>query len=309
MVRPDTVKRVLATAEQLGYRVNPFARGLKDQRSMTIGMLLPDLANPLFPPIVRGIEDGLRSAGYALILANTDRDQAREQDLVEVLLQRRVDALLLATAEREYPLLQRLVDQDVPVVLVNRTVDQPSVSMVSSDDRQGVGLAVQHLFDLGHRRIAHVGGSLSVSTGFLRYQHFMAWMLTLGLPVDPDLVVLAGWFTKDLGAKACDELLDRTRDFTAIVAANDLLALGCVRALRAHGLTVPDDVSVVGYNGSRFCDDFNPPMTSVHVPKYVIGTRVAELAVQAIESPDSAPVSVLVPTTLQVRESTGRPRQ
>jgi LacI family transcriptional regulator len=309
MVRPVTVRRVLATAEMLGYRVNPFARGLKDQRSMTIGMVLPDLANPLFPPIVRGIEDGLRKAGYALILANTDRDQAREQELVDVFLQRRVDALVLATAERDYPLLEQLIEQNIPVVLVNRTIDQPLVSMVSSDDRQGVGLAVQHLAELGHRRIAHVGGSLSVSTGFLRYQHFMAWMYTLGLPVDPELIVLADWFTKDLGAKACDQLLDRTRDFTAIVAANDLLALGCVRALRARGLAVPDDVSVVGYNGSRYCDDFNPPMTSVHVPKYVIGTRVAELVIKAVEEPGSPPVNMLVPTTLQVRESTCPPRQ
>ena len=210
MVRPDTLARVRATAEILGYRANPFARGLKNQRSMTIGMLLPDLANPLFPPIVRGIEDGLRTDGYVLILANTDRDQARERSLVDALMARRIDGLVLATAERTYPLLDELAAARIPVVLVNRTVDAPAVPTVTSDVHQGVGLAVKHLVELGHRRIAHVGGPRSVSTGFSRYQYFLAWMQSLGLDVDNDLVVFADWFTKDLGARACDELLAQT---------------------------------------------------------------------------------------------------
>lgn len=308
MVRPDTVRRVLATVEQLGYRANPFARGLKGQRSMTVGMMLPDLGNPIFPPIVWGIEDGLRANGSVLILANTDRDPAREQTLIEALVQRRVDGLILATAEREYPLLKTLLDTELPVVLVNRTVDDSPVSMVTSDDHRGMGLAIKHLVELGHRRIAHVGGAQTASTGFLRYQYFLAWMQSLGLSVDPDLVVTADWFTKDLGAQACERLLDRTQDFTAIVAGNDLIALGCYRALRARGLSVPDDVSVVGYNGSRWCDEFNPPLTSVHVPKYEIGTRAAELMIDAIESPDPQPISLLLPTSLQIRESTAPPR-
>ena len=304
MVRPETVKRVLATAERLGYRANPFARGLKDQRSMTVGMLLPDLANPLFPPIVRGIEDGLRLQGYALILANTDRDTAREKHLVEVLMQRRVDALVLATAERSYPVLDDLLKTGIPIILVNRTIDEPTVSMVAADDHQGIGHAVRHLAELGHRRIAYVGGSLTVSTGFFRYQHFMAWMHGLGLQADPELMAFADWFTKDYGMKACNEILDRTADFTAIVAGNDLVALGCYAALQARGLRIPEDISVVGYNGSRFCDDFCPPLTSVHVPKYDIGLRAAELVIAAIQSPGAPPASVLLPTTLQVRRST-----
>lgn len=308
MVRPETVRRVLATAEALGYRANPFARGLKDQRSMTVGMLLPDLGNPIFPPIVRGIEDELRRHGYVVILANTDREAARERALIDVLLQRRVDGLVLATAERRYPLLDELVAAKVPIVLVNRTVDVPTVPVVSSDDHQGIGLAVRHLAELGHRRIAHVGGASAVSTGFARYQHFLAWMQSLGLQVDKELVVFAEWFTKDLGVKACSALLDRTTDFTAIVAGNDLLALGCYAALRERGLRVPDDVSVVGYNGSRRNDDLNPPLTSVHIPKYDIGSRAAALLMEAIEHPGALPANVLLPTTLQVRESTAPPR-
>jgi LacI family transcriptional regulator len=306
-VRPETARRVLATADALGYRANPFARGLKDQRSMTIGMLVPDLGNPLFPPIARGIEDGLRDYGYAMILGNTDQDPAREENLLEVFRERRVDGLVLATALRSYPLLDRLVESDVPVVLVNRTVDEGRLSMVSGDDHQGIGLAVRHLVELGHERIAFVGGALSASTGFNRYQYFLAWMQSLGREPDQDLIVFAPWFTKDDGAEATEELIGRGKEFTAIVAASDMIALGCYRALRAAGRSVPEDVSVVGYNGSRWCDEFNPPLTSIHVPKYDIGRQTARLLLAMLESPGASPANVLLPTTLQVRESTAPP--
>lgn len=306
LVRPDTLARVLATAEELGYRVNPIARGLRDQRTMTIGMILPDLANPLFPPIVRGIEDGLREAGYVLVLANTDRDSERERNLIDTLLSRQVDGLILATAERDYPLLDEISER-VPTVLVNRTTDDFLVSSVTSDDHQGMGQAVRHLVELGHTRIAHVGGTQRASTGAHRYQHYLAWMLSEGLQVDPNLVVFTDWFTQDLGTTACLTLLDRGVDFTAIIAGNDLIALGCYAALRSRGLRVPEDVSVVGYNGIRFCDEFSPPLTSVHAPKYDIGLRAASLILEAIEKPDAPAVAVRVPTTLQVRASTAPP--
>lgn len=306
LVRPDTLARVLATAEELGYRVNPIARGLRDQRTMTIGMILPDLANPLFPPIVRGIEDGLREAGYVLVLANTDRDRERERNLIEALLSRQVDGLILATAEREYPLLDELSER-VPTVLVNRTTDDFIVSSVTSDDHQGMGQAVRHLVELGHTRIAHVGGTQRASTGAHRYQHYLAWMHSEGLAVDQNLVVFTDWFTQDLGTNACLELLDRGVDFTAIIAGNDLIALGCYKALRSRGLRVPEDVSVVGYNGIRFCDEFSPPLTSIHAPKYDIGLRAAALMLEAIGKPETPSVAVRVPTTLQIRASTAPP--
>lgn len=303
-VRPETVKRILATADALGYRANPFARGLKDQRSMTMGMLVPDLGNPLFPPIVRGIEDGLRERGYAMILANTDNDIEREAQLLDVFRQRRVDGLVLATALRTYPLLDTVLEARVPVVLVNRTMDESRLSMVSGDDRQGVGLAVKHLVELGHRKIAFVGAALAASTGFDRHQYFRAWMQSLGVAVDDDLVVFAPWFTKDDGARATNELIGRGKPFTAIVASSDMIALGCYRALREHGLSVPGDVSVIGYNGSRWCDEFNPPLTSIHVPKYDVGRQTARLLLTVLDGVDTSPASVLLPTTLQRREST-----
>jgi LacI family transcriptional regulator len=228
----------------------------------------------------------------------------REEHLIDVFMQRRVDGLVTATARRKYPFLDTLANSDIPVVLVNRTVDDSPVSMVAGDDHQGIGLAVKHLVELGHRRIAFVGAAMEVSTGFNRYQYFLAWMATHGLTADPQLIVFALRFTKDCGAQATVELLDRDVEFTAIVAASDMIALGCYRALRAKGLKVPDDVSVVGYNGSRWCDEFNPPMTSIRVPKYDIGQETARLMLNLLENPDAKPSRVLLPTSLQIREST-----
>ncbi|HUW78417.1 MAG TPA: LacI family DNA-binding transcriptional regulator [Candidatus Nanopelagicaceae bacterium] len=303
LVRADTVERVLAVAAELGYRVNPVAKGLREQRTMTVGMILPDLSNPLFPPIVRGIEDGLREAGYALILANTDRNPAREQDLLGVLLARQVDGLILATAELDYPLLDEIVDL-LPVVLVNRTTEEFVVSSVAADDHQGIGQALRHLVDLGHTRIAHVAGSLNFSTGSRRYQEYLGWMQRFGLKVDSSLVVFSKGLTQAQGEEACQELLSRDTKATAILAGSDLIALGCYDALRSKGLRIPEDVSVVGYNGIRFCNAFSPPLTSVHIPKYDIGLRAAALILEGINKPGSPAGAVLLPTTLQVRSST-----
>lgn len=307
LVSDDTVARVLAAARDLGYQPNALARGLKVNRTMTIGMLVPDLTNPLFPPIVRGIEDRCNEDGYTLLLANTDNDEAKERSILEVMARRRVDGLIIATAHREYPLLSDVLRSDYPVVLVNRTADEPPLPSVSGDDHAGIGMAVRHLVGLGHRRIAHLAGTQTVSTGMIRHQSFLSWMESSGLEVDPDLVVWCTWFTQRAGAEAFEELLDRGAEVTAVVAANDLVALGCYDVAEQRGLRIPEDVSVVGYNDIPFTDKFNPPLTSVRIPHYRIGVRAAELMLEAIEGPTGDGVSVRLAPELIVRSSTGPP--
>ncbi|MGH3666268.1 MAG: LacI family DNA-binding transcriptional regulator, partial [Egibacteraceae bacterium] len=202
LVNPTTVNRVLDVAEQLGYQPNSLARGLKMNRTFTIGMLIPDLTNPLFPPIVRGIEDGLVDAGYTLVLANTDNDADKERTIMEVMSRRRLDGLILATARRDYPLLDAVLASEMPVVLINRTADYPPVPSVTGDDHAGIGMAVKHLVSLGHTRIAHVAGTQSVTTGLARYQSFVSWLQSAGLAIDSDRIVFADWFQEGPGAEA-----------------------------------------------------------------------------------------------------------
>src|SRR5438067_733058 len=181
MVRPETVDRVRRAAAELGYRVNRMARGLKTSRSFTIGMLIPDITNPFFPPIVRGAEDGLGEEGYTLVLANTDNDQEKEHRHLVRMLERQVDGLLLAMARRRDPLVEELLPGPTPVVLVNRTIDRGGVSAVIPDDQAGMTLAVKHLYRLGHRRLAHLAGPSDTSTGARRAAGFSAAASLLGL--------------------------------------------------------------------------------------------------------------------------------
>jgi LacI family transcriptional regulator len=306
LVNSETVDRVLRAARELGYRPNSLARGLKTNRTHTIGMLLPDLTNPLFPPIVRGIEDTLGSADYTLILANTDNHDDRERQTVAKMLDRRVDGLILATAHRTAPVVDEVIASGMPVVLVNRTVDNPMVPAVTGDDHAGIGLAIRHLAGLGHTRIAHVGGPQNLSTGLTRYQSFLAWMKIVGLEADPSLVVFAEWFHEDPGAKALRRLLDERDDFTAVVAANDLIAIGCYDVLKDSGRTVGVDVSVVGYNDMPFADKLHPPLTTIRIPHYQIGVKAADVMLEILEKPDGfSPVSIRLAPSLVVRRSTG----
>ncbi|MPZ74729.1 MAG: substrate-binding domain-containing protein [Nitriliruptorales bacterium] len=308
LVNPATVRRILKAAEALGYEPNSLARSLKTNRTMTVGMLIPDLTNPVFPPIVRGIEDALADEGYTLVLANTDGEPAKERRIVGAMRGRQVDGLLLATALREYPLLDDLAAAGLPVVLVNRTSEHPTVPSVTPDDHAGMGMAVRHLVSLGHTRIAHVAGPQLMTTGLTRYNSFLSWMRVAGIEPDPQLVVFADSFKEQAGAAACEELLGRGADFTAIVAANDLLALGCYDALHAQQLAVPENVSVVGHNDIPFADNFGPPLTTVRIPHYEIGVKAAQLMLEALRSRSASLVAVHLTPSFVLRASTAAPR-
>jgi LacI family transcriptional regulator len=305
LVSPDTAQRVIAAAEELGYRPNPIARGLKTNRSYTVGVLVPDLTNPLFPPIVRGIEDRLGGAGYTSLIASTDNDPVRERLDVTALRARHVDGFISATARRDDEIVREMLAAGEPVVLVNGATPGGAAPSVTTDDRTGARLAVDHLVALGHREIAHLGGPQTLATGHRRLEAFVAAMRAAGIEPDPRLIRCGATFSEEEGAWACRELLEDGLRFTAIVAGNDLMALGCYDVLRERGLRCPEDVSVVGCNDIRFADRFDPPLTTVRLPHHEVGATAAELLLERLEDPDAAPRHVLVEPDLVVRASTG----
>jgi LacI family transcriptional regulator len=308
LVSDVTARRVLDAAKTLSYQPNPMARSLKTQRSHTVGVLIPDLNNPLFPPIVRGLEDRLAGDGYVVLLGNTDGDDQRERLVFERMRARRVDGFVLATAHRRHPLLTEAGRAELPIVLVNRVVEDHTFPSVSVDDGMGIRRVVSHLSQLGHRCIAHLAGPQDISTGFGRYRGFVAGMETCGLEISADGVVFAEAFSQAEGLRGCRALLASRDRPTAIVAANDLLALGCYQALDEAGLVCPDDVSVVGFNDMPFIDRLRPPLTSVRFPHYQVGTEAAQLVLERIKD-RAAPVKVLfLAPELIVRGSTGSPR-
>jgi LacI family transcriptional regulator len=306
-VNVETARRVLRAAESLGYQPNPIARSLKTSKSSTIGLVLPDLTNPLFPPIVRGIEDVLRAAGYSAFIVNTDNDEDRERALVTSLRSRQVEGLIVATARLEHPLLDQLRQQGVKMVLVNRRARDVDVPCVAPDDATGVALAVRHLAELGHHRILHLAGPQTTSTGVVRARAFEAALRERGLQPHPELLVPCAYWSEADGADGLRKAIESGAEFTAVVAGNDLIALGCYDVFAERGIRCPDEVSVVGFNDMPFLDKLQPPLTTVRIPHHQIGVEAARMLLEAIDEPDRPSRSVLLPLSLVVRGSTAAP--
>jgi LacI family transcriptional regulator len=306
LVNDETAQRVLEAAATLGYRPNPIARGLKTNRSYTVGVLVPDLMNPLFPPIVRGIQDKLEQAGYTPLIANTDNDRERERNDFEAMRARQVDGVITATARLDHGVLDEMAAAGLPIVLVNRRVDDGLLPSATADDHEGARLAVAHLAALGHTRIALLGGPQELSTGRLRREGFLDGMAEAGLEVDPELVRFGAAFTEPEGARLCRELM--TRYPTAIVAGNDLMALGSYDVFLELGLHCPSDISVIGFNDMPFSERFDPPLSTIRIPQYEIGAAAAGLLLEQLGQGETDVRHVVLEPELVVRASTGPPR-
>ncbi|HVC13660.1 MAG TPA: LacI family DNA-binding transcriptional regulator [Acidimicrobiales bacterium] len=310
LVRPETVERVLAAANQLGYKPNLLARSFKTRRTNSVGIVLPDINNPLFPPMVRGLEDRLFQNGYVALLANTENNPDRQRRIFEGMADRRVDGLVLATAHRHDLSVAELAETGIPIVLLNRVVEGGRFSSVSVDDAEGIRLVVGHLRGLGHERVGHVAGPQSMSTGHARYQGFLASMEETGLPVDPRCVVFADAFSIAEGERCAKELLASRSDRpSAIIAGNDMLALGCYSALERAGLACPSDVSIVGFNDMPFIDRLSPPLTTVRIPHYELGVHAAELLLWRLRDPETPVQTVHLAPHLVERGSTASARR
>jgi LacI family transcriptional regulator len=307
LVNEETAERVLRAAEELGYRPNPIARGLKTNRSYTIGVLIPDITNPLFPPILRGIEDRLGEAGYTSLIVNTDNDPDRERSHIEAMRARQVDGFISATARLDRQLLAEAAAAGKPLVLVNRSLEDGSAPAVTVDDAFGIRLAVEHVAGLGHKRVGHVSGPQNLSTGHRRYLGFVEAMTDAGLEVQSKYVRFSNSVTEAEGARVCGELLDAAPELTAIVAANDLLALGCYDMLEERGVRCPEDISIVGFNDMPFVDRLRPPLTTVRVPQREIGTVAADLMLQRLSDEVDGASQILLEPTLVLRGSTAPP--
>jgi LacI family transcriptional regulator len=308
-VAAATVRRVRDAADALGYRPDPTARSLRTRRSGFVGVVVPDLTNPVIPPIVRGIEEVLWTAGLACLLADTDNDVERETAVLDELRARRCEGLIVASATRTSPTLGQLARGDLPTVLVTRDIDAGTLPLVVADDAAGVRAVVAHLAGLGHERIAHVTGPLSLSTTVRRLRAFLAAASGFPRLAEPP-VVHGEAFTIAAGTRAAAALLRAHAGITAIVAGNDMIALGCYAALADAGLRCPDDVSVTGHNDMPLVGQVQPPLTTVAIPQYEIGAAAARMLLARLAGggEGAPPPRLELPTRLVVRGSTGPPR-
>jgi LacI family transcriptional regulator len=302
-IAEPTASRVRAAARALGYAPDPTARSLRTRRSGVVGVVVPDLTNPVLPPMVRGIEETLWPAGLACLVADTDNEPDREAVVIRELEARRCEGLIVASATRTSATVSALAAGDVATVLVTRDVDGAGLPLVAGDDAGGVTAAAGHLLGLGHERIAYLAGPRELSTTATRLRAVRA-----AVPRERLVVAHAAAYTVDAGRRAAARLLARHGDVTAILAGNDMVAVGVYEALAAAGLRCPDDVSVAGHNDMPLVDKLAPPLTTVAIPRREIGVAAAELLLERIAGTAGAERRLL-PTRLVVRGSTGPPRR
>jgi LacI family transcriptional regulator len=308
-VSRETSRRVARVAQQLGYVPNPLARGLRTARSYIVGMVVPDVTNPLFAPIVRGAEQVLSEAGYTLVLTDTNNDAATERRQIEQLRARGMDGFIVATARWEDPILDELADFGIPAVLVNRRSASARLPYVGGDERTGVQLAVDHLVELGHRRIAYLAGPQDTSTGRERSGAFTQAIRSHALPTGRQQIRVCTAYSESAGAEAARRLLGSASDVTAVLAGNDLIALGVLAVLADAGIRCPDEMSVIGFNDLPMVDKLTPPLTTVRLPLAEIGAVSARILLAVIDGavPDGQVGQSLLGVQLAIRGTTAPP--
>ena len=306
-ISPKVVRQVEKAAQKLGYMPNIAASALRRNRSYAVGVLVPDITNPVFPPILRGVQDIAEPEGYTVIISNTDDAPVKEQSAFRMMQGRAIEGMIIATARLDDPTVEECIRIGIPFVLVNRTVGQSGVNAVVVDEDFGVRAALDHLRELGHTRIAHIAGPDDTSTGASRRQSFEAYMKLHDL--DASMIEPTGKFTVSEGQAACEALLARGQSFTAIIAGNDLIALGCIDALQAAGLRVPEDVSVVGGNDIPMLSRMVPALTTIRIPKYEMGSQATTILFDSINGKEREPLVIRLQPELVVRDSTGPAKQ
>ena len=301
-ISKEVLELVEETARRLGYQPNRAASALRTGRTHTIGVLLPDITNPVFPPILQGIEAAAAARGYFVFVANVG-DPKLAQPILARMKAQQIDGLVMAIALREDPLIDFVRDSGMHAVMVNRADESGRLPAAVSDDRLAMKLAVDHLVALGHRRIAHLAGPQTVPTGVGRRQGVEQALRDHRLP--PPRIVECDSYSREAGQQAMRALLEGEGERPeAVVCCNDLVALGAYDVLRAAGLRIPQDISITGHNDMPLVDMVDPPLTTIRLPHRELGWRAAQLLFDGLDGRQMSAATVVLRPELVVRNST-----
>lgn len=308
LVRPATAERVRRVIEQYKFVPNGSAAALKSSKSGTYGLIIPDITNPFFSEFIRALQGSLALRNRDLLMASLDHHASGMHEWIRRMMVRRVDGIALLAAEIESEPIEALLHNRVPLVTMDRRQAGPGLSDIAIRNVNGMNQAVEHLRALGHRRIAYIGGSSGPTISDHRRSAFVKAITRVGLTVDPKFLRVGNYRTSG-GEAAMMELLDMKVRPTAIVTANDLTAIGALRVLHKHGILVPQEISVVGFDDIELSDVIHPPLTSICVPR----RQLADMFVTALEEftkdPGAMGKRYILNTSLVARESTGPARK
>lgn len=306
-VSEETRARVMEAMRELNYIPNRLARSLrsKDMRTNTIGLLIPDSANPFFAEVSRGVEDACFEKGYNVILGNSDNDQTKEIEYLDVLLSKQVDGIILVSAGSQDDTLEFVNERGATVVAVDRAFDEAirdSVDSVLVDNEGGGYEATRYLLDLGHVRIGCISGPSLLRPSAGRVHGYVQALAEAGVESDPSLII-PGDFRPQSGYEITQQLLELDSPPSAIFACNDMMAMGALYATHEAGLRTPEDVSVVGFDDIELASFTVPRLTTIAQPSHEMGFLAVELLTQRFSSPSSPRRHEVLPTSIVIRDS------
>lgn len=301
LVSEEARQRVLAAAQEMGYHPNALAGSLRTRRTHTIALVIPDITNPFFPEIARGAQKAADARGYSVLLGNTDWTERRERDFLSVASRYRVDGILINPARISARALKQV---GCPVVVLGNREPYREFDIVGSDTRAALYLAVDHLLDVGRRRIMLIGGPADNPATEKRVAAYRAALAARAIPEPADAIVYTEFSTAG-GYEAVQRILPRSASPIALICSNDLIALGALSALQDHGVQVPAEVAVIGIDNIDAAAVTCPSLTTIAKPKTRIGEEAADLLIDRIEGKEAGPPQLrLLPTELIVRAST-----
>ena len=307
-VDPETRRRVLAAIDQLGFRPNLIAQGLRVRRGKLIGLVLPEGSAHVFSAIIQHILEAAYQRGYNIIIVNSHEDPDLEERYIQDLLRRNINGIIFSRVSDESRVVSRIVDEKIPIVVIDRALEHEHVSNVVLDNQQAGYLAGRHLVSLGHRSVACVTGPLKIALCRERLKGFRDALGEEGIELHPDCVYEGG-FQFQSGLEAVEAFLERQAAYTGIWTMNDMMAFGVMKGLYRRGLKVPEDISVMGMDDHEFGSMTAPSLTSIHYPFEKLAENAVEIVTRQIESPGADPETVVLEPGLTVRHSTARVKE
>jgi len=306
-VAAGTREKVLNAAKKLGYRASFVPKSLRSKSSKAIGFIFPDIINPFFSALVNAIEDTALKEGYVVILGSTKHDIRRESRYLDIFAERWIDGIILAESSNEDEKnIQYIQEQGIPIVFIDREVEQHFTNLVGIDDEMAMFEAAKYLIDLGHKKIAFISGPLNIRVFAKRLKGYQGALRTHSLEFKENLLE-EGDETALGGGMAVRKLLKRNQDVTAILASNDMMAIGGLKELKKINLRVPEDISLMGFDNIPLTLMVTPSLTTVSQPCYEMGVEAMKLLLEIIRGKKTAKSKIILGTEIVVRESTSPP--
>ncbi|MBA7586066.1 Ribose operon repressor [subsurface metagenome] len=299
-INEETKKRVLKVAQELGYVRNATAVALRTKKTGTLGVVIADNRNPFYAEVLNGIEEAAREKNYHIILANTQRDYQKEEEAINLLLAKRVDGLLITPVQDRNDDIKKLIEANIPFVIVGRDFKNIEVDAVYNDEVKGGFFATEYLIKKGHKRIAFINGFLHKSPAQGRLEGYKKALKEHGIPLD-DMMVSVGDIDVEDGYERTKQMLEKNLDFTAIFAYNDMMAFGAMQAIKEKDLRIPEDIGLVGYDDIPFSSLMNPSLTTIRLKKQDLGIESVELLLSRINGSREKMKKIMLNVELIVR--------